>query len=128
MKSAIHIAAVGIVDIGVVLSGIPKWPAVLLIASSLLVSLGRFFILLASAIFPQESQDRLEWWQTVWNGRRRSSDRRCGGTGHLEGVNHGNTSNHVARDSLRIRRLAVRSRPCHIRSSTSGRSNGKNNK
>jgi hypothetical protein len=61
-------------DARVLLTHVPTWLAVTVVGVSLLVAIGRTIVLLAQATIPQESKDRLEWWQTVWRCRKPSSD------------------------------------------------------
>jgi hypothetical protein len=83
MKHAIHVGATGTglatgtvlvaADARVLLERVPTWLAVVVMVLILLVALGRIVVLLAQATIPQESKDRLEWWQTVWGRGKRAS-------------------------------------------------------
>lgn len=52
------------------LSGVP-WGA------TLVITLGALLVALVYAVMPQESPDRLSWWQSLWerNGQRESQRR-----------------------------------------------------
>jgi hypothetical protein len=83
MRYAVHVGATGttlatgtilvIADASVLLERTPAWLAVMVIVLSLLVAMGRIVVLLAQATIPQESKDRLEWWQTVWRSGKQTS-------------------------------------------------------
>jgi hypothetical protein len=56
------------------LTSMPTWLGVVVVGSSLLATFGRILVLLARATIPQESHDRLIWWQSLWKRGKLPSD------------------------------------------------------